>query len=298
MNMHMHIDPYYLALTTITLASIYGLLAIGISIIWSSLGMINMAHGFTFAVSGYGAWLVAQTLSANGFAVVAGGIATGMLCGALIGGLAFIPLYDKPNFPLRSLIATLAISLIGAQCLLWLFGPRVKALPKIFGFGNFHIGSAVASYDKVGTIVCSVVLLLAVLGWMKGSRRGLEIRAMMQNPEGAALVGVGLRSTAIAVMMVTGGLAGLAAVLLSQNYFVSPYAGTTPLVKGMVVALAGGLGSVAGALIAALLIGLIEALTAVQLGGQYVLITQFLFIIAVLLVRPRGIAGMIEHSRE
>lgn len=294
----MHIDLYYVALTTVTLASIYGLLALGISIIWSSLGMINMAHGFTFAASSYGAWLVAQNLSPNGFAVAAGGVVTGMLCGALIGGLAFVPLYDKPNFPLRSLIATLAISLVGAQCLLWVFGPRVKALPKIFGIGNFHFGTVVASYDKVGSVVCSAVLLLAVLVWMKTSRRGLEIRAMMQNPEGAALVGVGLRSTAISVMMVTGGLAGLAAVLLSQNYFVSPFSGTTPLVKGMVVALAGGLGSIAGALIAALLVGLIEALTATELGGQYVLITQFLFIIAVLLVRPRGIAGMIEHSRE
>jgi len=294
----MHIDFYYVALTTITLASIYGLLALGISIIWSSLGMINMAQGFTFAVSGYGAWMVAQYLSPNGFAVLAGGVLTGMLSGALIGALAFVPLYDKPNFPLRSLIATLAISLMGAQCLLWVFGPRVKALPKIFGYGSFHIGPAVASHEKVGSVVASVVLLLAVLVWMKRSRRGLEIRAMMQNPEGAALVGVGLRSTALAVMMVTGGLAGLASVLLSQNYFVNPYSGTTPLVKGMVVALAGGLGSISGAFIAALLIGLVEALTALELGGQYVLITQFLFIIAVLLVRPRGIAGMIAHSRE
>ncbi len=291
-------DPYYLALTTVTLAAIYGLLALGISIIWSSLGMINLAQGFTFAVSGYGAWLVAQYLSNNGVAVVAGGVLTGALTGALIGGIAFIPLYDKPNFPLRSLIATLGISLFGGQCLLWIFGPRVKALPKIFGYGNIHIGPAVASYDKIGSIVCSAILLLLTLGWMKSSRRGLEIRAMMQNPEGAALVGVGLRSTAMAVMMVTGAMAGLASVLLSQTYFISPFAGVTPLVKGMVVALAGGLGSVAGALIAAVLIGFIEAITAVSLGGQYVLITQFLFIIAILLVRPRGIAGMIEHTRE
>lgn len=291
-------DPYYLALTTISLASIYGLLALGISIIWSSLGMINMAQGFTFAVSGYGAFLAAQHISHNAFVVVAGGVATGALAGAVIGAIAFIPLYDKPNFPLRSLIATLAISMFGAQCLLTVFGPRVKALPKIFGYGSFHIGTAVASHEKVGSAVCSVILLLITLTWMKRSRRGLEIRAMMQNPEGAALVGVGLRSTAMAVMMVTGAMAGLAAVLLSQNYFVSPYSGTVPLIKGMVVALAGGLGSVAGALIAAVLIGFIEAVTAVGLGGQYVLITQFLFIIAVLLVRPRGIAGMIEHSRE
>ena len=161
-------------------------------------------------------------------------------------------LYDKPNFPLRSLIATLAINLMGGQGLLWLFTPRVKALPKIFGVGSIHIGPATASYDKIGAIVCSAILLLLTLGWMKGSRRGLEIRAMMQNPEGAALVGVGLRSTAMAVMMVTGAMAGLASVLLSQTYFISPFAGTTPLVKGMVVALAGGLGSVAGGFVASL----------------------------------------------
>lgn len=291
-------DPYYVALTTITLASIYGLLALGISIIWSSLGMINMAQGFTFALSGYGAWLVSQYIGSNGALVLAGGILTGALAGAMVGGIAFIPLYDKPNFPLRSLIATLAISMLGGQSLLYFFGPRVKALPKIFGVGSVHFGSAVASYDKIGSIVCSAVLLLATLAWMKTSRRGLEIRAMMQNPEGAALVGVGLRSTAMSVMMVTGAMTGLAAVLLSQNFFVSPFAGITPLVKGMVVALAGGLGSIAGALIAAILIGVIESMTAVELGGQYVLLTQFAFIIAVLLVRPRGIAGMIEHTRE
>src|SRR5205085_5126707 len=148
------------------------------------------------------------------------------------------------------------------------FGPRVKALPKLFGFRTFHIGTAVATADKLGTIVCSVALMLATLVWAKRSRTGLEIRAMMQNPEGAALVGVGLRSTAMVVMMVTGAMAGLAAVLLSQTYFISPFAGTTPLVKGMVVALAGGLGSVAGAVIAAVLIGFVEAFTAVQIGGQ------------------------------
>jgi branched-chain amino acid transport system permease protein len=294
----MHLDLSYVVLTAITLAAIYGLLAIGISIIWSSLAMINMAHGFTFAISGYGAWLAAQQFGNNAPLVLAAGMLTGALSGAFIGAVAFLPLYDKPNFTLRSLIATLAISLLGGQFLLWLFGPRVKALPKIFGFKSFHIAGAVASADKLGAVLCSALLMIATLLWARRSRRGLEIRAMMQNPEGAALVGIGLRSTAMSVMAVTGGLAGLAAVLLSQTYYVSPYSGLVPLLKGMIVALAGGLGSVAGALIAAVLVGFVEAATAVTLGGQYVLITQFLFIIVVLLIRPRGIAGMLETTRE
>lgn len=294
----MTFDPAYIILTTASLASIYGLLAIGISIIWSSLGMINMAHGFTFAFAGYGAWIAAHTLSASAPAVLLAGIAAGALAGLAIAGIAFIPLYDKPNFPLRSLIATLGISLLGAQALLYVFGPRVKALPRIFGYGRIHLFGLAITADKLGTIICAPLVLLAVLVWARTSRRGLQIRAMMQNPEGAALVGVGLRSTALAVMALTGGLAGLAAVLLSQTYYVSPYSGLTPLLKGMIVALAGGLGSIPGALIAAVCIGFVETLTAVTLGGKFVLITQFLFIIVVLLIRPRGIAGMLEQTRE
>ena len=74
--------------------------------------------------------------------------------------------------------------------------------------------------------------------------------------------------------------------------------GTTPLVKGLIVALCGGLGSIPGALLAAALIGTLEALTGALLGGQYVLMTQFTFVIAVLIVRPRGIAGLLDHTRE
>ncbi len=294
----MQIDPYYVIVTAAMLASIYGLLAIGISIIWSSLGLINMAHGLIFALAGYGAWAAAQYLSAYGPVVLVAGIIAGALVGMLIGVLAFLPLYDKPNYVLRSLIATLAISLLGQQFMLTAFGPRSRPLPPVFGRASFHFGTAVVSAGQLGAIVTSWLVLALIAAWARHSRRGLEIRAMMRNPEGAALVGIGLRSTAMAVMAVTGGLAGLAAVLLSQTYFVSPFSGLTPLLKGMIVALAGGLGSIPGAIIAAVLVGLIEALTAVSIGGQFVLITQFLFIIIVLLIRPRGIAGIIETVRE
>ncbi len=289
----------YVIVSAVTLASIYGLLAIGISIIWSSLGMLNMAFGFTFAAAGYGAWYAAQQFPDSAAAVLAGGILTGALVGALVCAVAFIPLHDKPNFTVRALIATLAISLLGTQALLAVFGPRVKALPKVFGLKTFELTEdVVITADKLGSVASSIVLLLLVLAWMKTSRRGLEIRAMMQNPEGAALVGIGVRSTAFAVMAVTGALAGLAAVLLSQTYFVSPYSGLLPLIKGLIVALAGGLGSVSGALIAACLLGFVEAATSAALGGQYVLITQFALIIAILLVRPRGIGGLLDETRE
>ena len=291
-------DWIFVATSALTLACIYALLALGISIVFSSLGLINMAHGLSFALAGYGAWLMATYVSASPWLVLAAGLATGAASGLLICGVAFIPLHDKPNFVVRSLIATLALSLLGAQALLWVFGPNAKSLPALFGEKPLQWGGMTLPPDKVGAIACALALMAVTLVWMTRSRMGLQIRAMMQNPEGAALVGIGVRPTALVVMAVTGALAGLAAVLLSQTYFVSPFAGTTPLVKGLIIALAGGLGSVPGAVIAAALVGIVEALTGALLGGQYVLLTQFGFIILVLLLRPRGIAGLLERTRE
>ncbi len=221
----------------ITLACIYGTLAIGISLTWSSLGLVNMAYGFIFATSGYGAWLASVNISPHPAIVMTAGILTGAVGGLIVCLIAFIPIHDKPNFPLRALIATLAISLV-------------------------------------------------------------EIRAMMMNPHAASIVGIGVRRTGFYVMALTGSLAGLAAVLLAQTYYVAPFSGLTPMIKGLSIALVGGLGSVPGAIIGAVMLGVNEALTSTMLGGQYVLITQFLLIILVLLVRPRGIAGILDKARE
>jgi branched-chain amino acid transport system permease protein len=257
-----------------------------------------MAYGFIFALSGYGAWLTSVNVSPNPAIVMAAGILTGAVGGLIVCLIAFIPIHDKPNFPLRALIATLAISLVGNQALLWYFGPRAKSLPRLFGNWNADIFGVIVTSDKLGASVSAIVLLTAILLWMRSSRRGLEIRAMMMNPHAASIVGIGVRHTGLSVMALTGSLAGLAAVLLAQTYYVAPFSGITPMIKGLSIALVGGLGSVPGAIIGAILLGVNEALTSTLLGGQYVLITQFLLIILVLLVRPRGIAGILDKARE
>lgn len=291
-------DLTFVIINAIVLACIYGTLAISVSITWSSLGLVNLSYGFIFAFAGYGAWVFAQDVSAFGPLVLLAGILTGALGGVIVCLLAFIPIHDKPNFTVRGLIATLAINLVGVQTLLWWFGPRSKRLPEIFGTWKVSALGVVLTADKIGNVLTSILLLVLVLRWMRSSRRGLEIRAMMMNPHAAAIVGIGVRRTGFYVMAITGGLAGLASVLLSQVYYIAPFGGLTPMIKGVSIALCGGLGSVRGAVIAASLLGLNEALTSVVLGGQYVLITQFLFIIVILLFRPRGIAGILDKARE
>jgi len=291
-------DIGFILTNAVVLTCIYGMLAIGISITWSSVGLINLSYGFIFAAAGYGAWWASSIFPQNGAVVMIAGIAVGALGGLLVCALAFIPIHDKPNFPVRGMIATLAISLIGSQALMASFGPLSRSLPEIFGSGTIDLGDMVLTADKIGNVVTSIGFVALVVIWMRSSRRGLEIRAMMMNPHAAAIVGIGVRRTGFYVMAITGGMAGLAAVLLSQTYYISPFGGLTPMIKGVSIALCGGLGSVQGAIIAAIILGLNEAITGVVLGGQYVLITQFLLIIVILLIRPRGIAGIVDRARE
>lgn len=291
-------DLGFILTNAVVIACIYGLIAVAVSITWSSLGLVNLGYGFIFAFAGYGAFVCARMLSDHPVAVLLAGVLTGAAGGLLICLLVFIPLHDKPNFTVRGMIGTLAISLIGSQALLWWFGPRNKSLPEIFGYWKVHVGDTVLTSDKIGIVVCSIAMLVLVVRWMKSSRRGLEIRAMMMNPHAASIVGIGIRRTGLYVMAITGAMTGLSSVLLSQTYYIAPFSGLTPLIKGVSIALCGGLGSVQGAVIAALILGCTEAFTSRLLGGQYVLITQFLVIITILIIRPRGIAGILDKARE
>ena len=156
-------DIWFIISNAIVLACIYGTLAIGISITWSSLGLLNLAYGFIFALAGYGAWLVSQHISPWGPVVLAAGILTGALGGIIVCALAFIPIHDKPNFTIRGLIATLAISLLGTQGLLWWFGPRAKSCPRSSATGRFRCRGMVLTADKVGNVLTSILMLVAVL---------------------------------------------------------------------------------------------------------------------------------------
>ncbi|GAB5439393.1 branched-chain amino acid ABC transporter permease [Falsiruegeria mediterranea] len=304
-----------LVVYAMNLAAIYALMAVGISILWSSVGVINMAHGATFAVSGYAAWIFTGTMKpviAGAFgtsamatlalagALVASALIAGALCGLVIYLLAFLPIHDKPHFQVRALIITLGLNIATVQTLLWYFGPRNQGLPKIFGFGRWEVLGTRIRYDQAGTIIGATLIMALTLAWLRYSRKGLEVRAMMQNAEGAAYSGISRQATALPVLMLTGALAGMAAALLSQTIFVSPTSGTIPLVKGLTIALLGGLGSVSGALIAALLVGFLEAIIGAVpfLGQRYVLFGTFIFIIAVLVIRPRGIGGLLDDTRE
>ena len=283
--------------TTINLAAIYGLLGIGISLTWAGLGFLNLAHGVTFAAAGYGAWLAQENVSDHASVIFLGGILFGVVAGAIIWVSVFLPLDGKPNWDFRSIIASLGLAIIGVNTYLLVFGPQRKSIDFLFGTTKFELGGTTITADKSGAIISgTVVMLLLVVGLVK-TKIGLGVRALTQNPEGAALVGIGRKQAAFAILTVSGALAGFAAVLLSQIFYPEPNIGYLPLLKGLIVALLGGLGSIPGTVIAALLVAATEAVTVHYLDASWVLLTQFGLIAVVLLVRPRGVAGILEATR-
>ena len=162
--------------------------------------MITMAHRASFAASGHAAWLASDATKALVLAAFGKGMLTTSLMagitltagagfGALIYQLSFLPIHHKPKFPVRSLIVMLAINLATVHGLLWYFGPKQKNLPKIFGTGKLEFLGLSARYGQIGAILATAIMLGLTLFWLKTSRTGLEIRAMMQNPEGAVLSG-------------------------------------------------------------------------------------------------------------
>jgi len=150
----------------------------------------------------------------------------------------------------------------------------------------------------LGTIIVASFMLAAVIMWMRSSRHGLQMRAMMMNPLGAAVVGVSVRTTGMRVLAISGALTGLSSVLLAQIFFVSPMSGTQPLVTGLIISLAGGLGSIPGTVAAAGLIGLAEAMTARYLQQSLVPFVLFGIVVLILIFRPRGLGGLLEDVRE
>jgi branched-chain amino acid transport system permease protein len=283
--------------TTINLAAIYGLIAVGISLTWAGLGFLNLAHGVTFAAAGYGAWWAQENISDHPSVIFLGGIVAGALGGLIVCLSVFLPLDGRANWDFRSIVASLGLAIIGVNTYLIVFGPAYKSIDFLFGTTKFKLGDTTITASKSGAIIsASIVMILLVVGLTR-SRIGLGVRALTQNPEGAALVGIGRKQAAFAILIVSGALAGFAAVLLSQIFYPSPNVGYLPLVKGLIVALLGGLGSIVGTVIAALLVAATEAVTVHYLNPSWTLLTQFGLIAVVLLVRPRGVAGILEASR-
>ena len=276
--------------------SIYGLMAIGLTLIWGSLRMLNMAMGALYVVGGYLTWTAFNVWGLPPLVAIAIGVGTAALIGLLIQVLLINRLLGRPSFFNAAMIATVGAAIMIESAALLIWGPRVKQMPP-FLEGQIKLQGVVIQYQNLVIIAITAISLAALSLFLKKTRYGLAIQAVSQQMDAARLMGIPTVLTFMIVATIGAAFAGLAGGLLSSVFYIAPTAGYTPLAKALVVTIFGGLGSIKGTIWAAYIIGVMEAFLIVYLGAGFALPVLFLFMILMLVIRPSGLFGLGEIQR-
>ncbi len=276
----------------LVLGSLYGLMAAGLSLVWSTLGIFNFAHGVFMTLGAYIAWQIGNA-AGLGLGVTAGiAVAAAALAGlgCLAERLLIRPFLGRENVVMLAVITTLAAStfLENATQLIW--GPRLKEL-KPLADGTVALAGATMSAHQAIIVVITPIILVGLWVFLKYSRTGAAIRAVGQNREAALLIGLSIERLYMVAFAASAVLAAVAGVLLGAMRPMTPTMGSEPLVKALVVAIFGGLGSVGGTIGGAYVIGMIEAASTYAVGLYWTPAVLFAVMIAVLLWRPNGLFG-------
>lgn len=278
----------------IVLGSGYALMASGLSLVWSTLGIFNFAHGVLMTLGAYVAWTISDAAGldfglAAGIAVSAAAmIGTGILIERVI----VRPFYDHRDILLITVMTTLAAMMFLQKGIQLIWGARLKQLPPVVP-GNIRLLQTTISAQEALIIVVAPLLLCALWLFLSRSRIGRGIRAVGQNPDAARLIGVDVSRLFIVTFALSAVLAGFTGVLLGSVRLLTPEFGSEPLVKALIIVIFGGLGSLGGTILAAYLMGLLEAALVFVVGIYWTPSMIFLLLIFVLLVRPQGLLGKV-----
>ena len=273
------------------IGALYAMMAVGLALIWTTVGIFNFAHSAFMMLGAYLTWTLASTDGGLGlpfYLALPLGIAISGAIGWLLQAAIVRPFIGRRDIVLLVVIVTLAAASFVENGALALWGPRPKQLPPLLP-GTVPILGITASWHQIAIIVLSPVILLGVWLVLHRTRLGLMLRAVAQNEEASQLVGLPVTTLYGTAFALSAALAGLAGIFLSGFTFMSPSMGTDPLTKAMIVVIFGGLSSIIGPIIAAYLIGFFEAISTYFLGLYWTPPLLFLLLVAVLMVRPEGL---------
>lgn len=280
----------------LTLGAMYAVSTIGLALVYGALNMLNMAHGAVLALGGYVCFYAMTVL---GLPAVAGVAAAAIVCGGVglgIYHLAARPMLKSPNFETQIFIATIGIGAVLENVILRLFGPQPKAQPLNIA-GALHIGNVSIPLQNV-LILAVALAMMAGVAWLLGrTRTGRAIRATAQNREAAQLMGVRIGQVYAQVLALSGALAAISGIMISSLAGLLPNVGADPMLKAFVICVVAGLGQVRGAVLAALVLGLLEAAIQFAVGVQYSFAILLVIVIGVLIWRPYGFFGRSQVVR-
>ncbi|MCF6248870.1 MAG: branched-chain amino acid ABC transporter permease [Desulfobacula sp.] len=297
------------AVNGITIGGVYALIAIGYTMVYGVLSMLNFAHGEIYMVGGFVGWWVLQIFSVNHVPVMNAALLISFmivlsmgisaLLGFLIERIAYRPLRNAPRMNL--LLSSFGVSIFIQNFVLYFQGAKVKVfhishlIPE--GLRVFHIGGVVISFMRILVIVTCFICMVVLTLIIKKTNIGKSIRATAQDIEAAAFMGINTDKIIVIVFLIGSALGGAAGILVSLLFTqVDYYVGFQAGIKGFTAAVLGGIGSIPGAMAGGILLGLCEAMAVTFFPSAYKDVVAFVILIAVLIFRPQGLMG--EKIRE
>lgn len=277
----------------ISLGSVYAIIALGYTMVYGIAKMLNFAHGDVIMVGGFATFTIVSTL---GLPPVLGVLVAIIICtvlGITIEKVAYRPLRSASS-SLAVLITAIGVSYLLQNLALLIFGTAPKSFISVVNLPSlkFANGSISISGETVVTIITCIVVMIGLTLFINKTKAGQAMLAVSEDKGAAKLMGINVNGTIALTFAIGSGLAAIAGVLLCSAYpTLTPYTGSMPGIKAFVAAVFGGIGSVPGALIGGILLGVIEILSKAYISSQMADAIVFGVLIIVLVVKPTGIMG-------
>lgn len=268
----------------------YALMALGLALILGVLKIVNFAHGEFYMLSAYISYAASKFLGLNPFLSLIAAMIFAFLLGAFVERLLITPFYSGEAVDHYDLLITFGLSILLMNLAVVIFGPyQVSAPPLASGF--VQIGPLTVSTGRLLAATLAVILMIILLLVIKNTPVGIALRATAQDREVSSAMGVNVNRISTLGFGIGGMLAGITGALLGSIFIVAPAMGEVPSGKSFVILVLGGMGSIKGTLIAAIILGLIENLGVLFFSPSYRDAYGFIILIIVLLIRPTGLFG-------
>lgn len=275
----------------LSLGSVYALIAVGYSLVYSILLFSNFAHGGFLVIGGYICYFALRGLGMNIWTASFAALVGAGVSAVIVERLAYKPIRERTPITLYMLIASMGMSIVIENIFVVTVGGRFRALPPVIPTQpvNFFGLATTSAFDLL-SLVTAIVFLVGLQLFLSKTKWGLAIRAASYNLRTAGLMGVNVNRLISIVFFVAGLLAGVGGIFLSVRYTLYPQLGMITT-KAFVAAVIGGLGSLPGAVVGSLILGLAEMLTAGFISSQFRDLVVFGLLIVTLIVRPTGLFG-------
>ena len=275
----------------LALGMVYALVAVGFSLVFGILRLVNFSHSAVYAFGAHLTLLFIGLAFGPVPAVLMAVLITGVL-GVVIDKVALAPLRKKQSIPIAGLITTIGISYVIQNVLTIVWGSGRRSFPQLFTFSSFELFGVMITAAQLLMFVISLVLMV-VLTWLIGyTKIGLAMRSLEQNPKAAALMGIPVNRVITFTFFLAGATAAIAGALVSGLYhIIYPTMGAAIGIKAFSATVLGGVGSLPGAFVGGIVVGLSEAMAVTFLGAAYRDVISFVILILVLIIRPAGLFG-------